>query len=92
MTDKQFLDIFLKRACKAMSDSKLHDPQVIIGQQYGKKLFFGVAFKNSLIPFYNIRFVKDNMMSAFVVSNVPENLEQWKQKRLCEKARIISYG
>ena len=64
MTDKQFLDIFLKRACKATFSSKLHYPQVIIGQQYGKKLFFGVAFKNSLIPFYNIRFVKDNMMGA----------------------------
>ena len=80
MTDKQFLDIFLKRACKAMSDSKLHDPQIVIGQQYGKKLIFGVSFKNSMLPFYNIRFIKDNMMGAFVVSNVPKNLEQWKQQ------------
>ena len=80
MTDKQFLDIFLKRAGKAMSNSKLHDPQVVIGQQCGKKLCFGVAFKNSLLPFYNIRFVKDNMIGIFVISNVSENLEQWKQQ------------
>lgn len=80
MTDKQFLDIFLKRACKAMSDSKLHDPQIVIGQQYGKKLIFGVSFKNSLVPFYIIRFIKNNMMCAFFISNVPENLEQWKQQ------------
>lgn len=84
MTDKQFLDIFLKRAAIAGKsyNATLKNPRVVIVQQYGKKLYFAVKFDGTVIPFW-IKFAKDGLSRVFSFPEIfPEKLIKWKQETI----------
>ena len=84
MTDKQFLDIFLKRAAIAGKsyNATLKNPRVVIVQQYGRKLYFAVKFDGAVIPFW-IKFAKDGLSKVFSFPEIlPEKLFKWKQETI----------
>ena len=84
MTDKQFLDIFLKRAAIAGKsyNATLKNPRVVIVQQYGRKLYFAVKFDGAVIPFW-IKFAKDGLSKVFSFPEIlPEKLFTWKQETI----------
>lgn len=80
MTDKQIVDVLLKRAAKAgkQIDASLSNPQIVMTQQYGKKLYFNILFDNSVFP-HPISFSFKGKTMVFVLPELPERLMDWKR-------------
>lgn len=82
MTDKQLLDIFLKRAEASGKhyNPALKNPSIVITQQYGKKLYFSIKFDGSTSPFW-LNFSKDGITMVFSLpEQLPNRLMDWKRE------------
>ena len=92
MTDQQLLNVFLKRVVKAVDALNRYgpnvEPKLVLSQQYGKKLYFAIAFENT--DFYTnanpwwIRFLNNDKIHVFTLPELPDRLMDWKCKTICE--------
>ena len=80
MTDKQILDVVIKRIAKVAKqyDASLSNPKICFFHQYAKKLMFCVKFNNSTTP-YLIRFRKNSTSIVFMLPELPGEDLEWKR-------------
>ena len=78
MTDEQFLNVILKRVSEKTVQSGMHDqhPKIVVFQQFGKHLYFGLTFND--MSYTPLMFRKDGVNSVFKIMHVPEHLESWR--------------
>ena len=72
MTDKQIVDMVLKRASKS-----LKKPRLVMTQQYNKKLYFNIIAEDCVFP-YPIAFSSKGKTMVFILPELPERLMAWK--------------
>ena len=96
MTDKQILDIVLKRAdqcaksCPETYLKNLKNPKVVITQQYGKKLYFAIKFEGIQYPLW-LKFAKNGKSIVFALpQDLPSHLMKWKHD-LIKKIQPVLY-
>lgn len=95
MTDKQILDIVLKRASIAVkaNGGELISPKVVITCQYGKKLYFSLKFENDTFP-HPIAFSNHGSSMVFMLPELPDHLMGWKRdiiKRIANNTEHVIY-
>ena len=90
MTDQQLLNVFFKRAVKAADALNRYgttvEPKLVLTQQYSKKLYFAIAFENTsnyINPWW-IRFLNNDKIHVFTLSELPDRLMEWKHRTIHE--------
>lgn len=95
MTDNQLLRVILSRAIKVGKkiDNRLDNPQLVLTQQYGKKLYFALKFDWSTQPLplslLLLSFSKNGINQIFVLPELPKRLMKWKHDvihEICQNA------
>ena len=87
MTDKQIIDVLIKRAAKAGASLRYTQPNVVLMQKYNKKLYVGMQFKESLA--YPLCFFDNNKQVVFRLSSCNEGFSSWS-KDIIKKISSIS--
>ena len=75
MTDKQIVDIILKRVKAA--DKSIKNPKIVLTQQYGKRLYFNIMSDGAAYPCI-MSFSRNKQLVVFVMPELPERLMEWK--------------
>lgn len=77
MTDKQIVNIVLKRAAQSLKSNDYdikNDIKIVMYQQYHKKLYFGMS--NGIL--HPLSFSNGSTSMVFVLPELPERLMEWK--------------
>ncbi len=78
MTDKQIVNIVLKRAAQSLKRNDYdikNDIKIVMYQQYHKKLYFGMSFNGIVHP---LSFSNGSTSMVFMLPELPERLMEWK--------------
>ena len=93
MTDRQLLDVLLKRAAVAGKQhcEQWKNPKLVLTQQYGKKLYFALKFEGASMPAL-IGFAKNGFSRVFLLPELPERLMDWKQETIHKIVNAKEYA